>query len=53
MKTPYLRKNLPNGESVHVKSQDVVDAGIVLPEYEDVRRPGYNYMDPHGPAHVG
>ncbi len=53
MSAPYIRKSLPNGEYVHVDAQDVLDAGIVLPEYEDVRRPGYNYMDPHAPAHVG
>ncbi|MBQ6000440.1 MAG: hypothetical protein IJL15_02810 [Clostridia bacterium] len=53
MSAPYLRKEFPNGESIPIDAQDVLDAGIVLPEYDDVRRPGYNYRDPHAPSHIG
>ena len=53
MSAPYLRKESPDGTSIPIDAQDVLDAGIVLPEYDDVRRPGYNYMDPHAPAHIG
>ncbi|MBQ2697597.1 MAG: hypothetical protein IJF59_02885 [Clostridia bacterium] len=48
------RNGLPqDADRVRARDPQMGDAGIVLPDLYDGRRPGYNYMDPHRPVHVG
>jgi len=48
-----IKNGLPQDADRARLRNPVGDAGIVLPDRYDGRRPGYNYMDPHSPTHVG